>query len=185
MSDPVISYPDASWYRDRHGKIRWRFRKGDTSVGLRGAPGDDGFDAAYLAAANGTPIRHNAPRARLAPRGIVYAIQGEPGTPVKIGFAVAGTLPRRIAVLQTGNPSVLRAIAEAPGFQRHERLAHVALANERGFGEWFSWSARTRAFVEALPAGIDAALDAVGRPSSSRPSCSRRTDLANHCLTLA
>lgn len=168
-------YPYASQYRDRHGKTRWRFRKGKLTVGLRGEPGSPEFDAAYQAAAAGSPIRHGLPRAKLSPRGVIYAIQGASGAPVKIGFAVEGALSKRIAVLQTGNHDTLRVVGLTAGYQRHERLAHAALATERVSGEWFAWSDRTRAFIEAMASGIDVALDTIGRPHSSRLGCSWRT----------
>lgn len=43
----------ASCYRDRHGKPRWRFRKGDVSLSLPGQPGTREFEEAYENAANG------------------------------------------------------------------------------------------------------------------------------------
>lgn len=46
-----------SWMRDRHGKIRWRFRrKGFKSVYLHGSPGSAQFMAEYEAALAGKPI---------------------------------------------------------------------------------------------------------------------------------
>ncbi len=44
--------PGISHYRDRHGKVRWRYRKGDICVQLPGQPGDETFnERARLAAA--------------------------------------------------------------------------------------------------------------------------------------
>ena len=95
------------------------------------------------------------------PIGVVYAIQGLPETPVKIGFSAAREIAQRLADLQTGNPCVLRVIAQARAYPRHERLAHIVLAQERLIGEWFVWSPRTEAFVLALPDGFDTALAAI------------------------
>lgn len=50
-------YPYASSFVDRHGKTRWRWRKGGKTVALPGQPGDPGFEAAYAAALAGRPLR--------------------------------------------------------------------------------------------------------------------------------
>jgi hypothetical protein len=47
------SYPYARPWRDRHGRVRWRFRKGTRTVYLDGAPGDPGFLPSYEAALAG------------------------------------------------------------------------------------------------------------------------------------
>jgi hypothetical protein len=40
-------------YRDRHGKVRWRYRKGEINVPLPGGPGDQDFEYAHQLAASG------------------------------------------------------------------------------------------------------------------------------------
>lgn len=169
-------YPYASQYRDRHGKPRWRFRKGKLAVGLRGEPGEPEFDAAYLAAANGSPIRPVYRGPKLAPVGLVYVVQGDPDGPVKIGFSLSTALPSRLATLQTGNPFPLRILGSVEAYPRHERLAHVALAAERVFREWFAWSERTRSFVGAFPAGIEIALNTARH---TQPSMALENRLSN------
>ena len=47
--------PFLSTYKDRHGKTRWRFRRGKVERSIPGAPGDVGFEEAYAAALNGRP----------------------------------------------------------------------------------------------------------------------------------
>lgn len=47
------SHPHAGSYKDRHGKTRWRFRRGKTSRTLPHQPGHPEFEAAYLAAIEG------------------------------------------------------------------------------------------------------------------------------------
>lgn len=47
--------PFLSTYKDRHGKTRWRFRRGKVERSIPGAPGDAGFEEAYAAALNGRP----------------------------------------------------------------------------------------------------------------------------------
>jgi len=94
------------------------------------------------------------------PFGLIYAIQGPPGTPVKIGFSTPRALQRRLASLQTGNPYQLRILCHAQGYLRDERKAHAVLEADGLVGEWFAWSERTRRFVDAMSGGIDAALTA-------------------------
>lgn len=50
-------YPGASWYHDRHGRVRWRYRKGTKTVSLPSAPGDPEFEEAYYAAVEGRAPR--------------------------------------------------------------------------------------------------------------------------------
>jgi integrase len=45
--------PFASPYKDRHGKERWRFRRGKLTKALPGAPGETRFEEAYQDALNG------------------------------------------------------------------------------------------------------------------------------------
>jgi integrase len=49
-------HPHAGSYRDRHGKRRWRFRRGGKTIQLPGAPGQPQFEAAYAAALAGRPV---------------------------------------------------------------------------------------------------------------------------------
>jgi len=64
MSD---QYPNAGSYLDRHGKRRWRFRRGKKTVQLPGEPGSPEFDVAYTAAVEGRePVRASVVRLRSA-----------------------------------------------------------------------------------------------------------------------
>lgn len=50
----IVGFPGASAFRDRHGKIRWRYRKrGRPTVYLPGLPGSPEFAEAYAAAVAG------------------------------------------------------------------------------------------------------------------------------------
>jgi len=53
MSD---EYPYASHFFDRHGKQRWRFRRGGRTIALPQAPGHPEFEAAYRAAIEGRKV---------------------------------------------------------------------------------------------------------------------------------
>lgn len=48
--------PFLSSYKDRHGKTRWRFRRGKAGRPLPGKPGDEAFEIAYDDALNGRPL---------------------------------------------------------------------------------------------------------------------------------
>lgn len=50
---PHELYPNAGSYLDRHGKRRWRFRRGKKTVQLPDKPGTPAFEAAYQAAIEG------------------------------------------------------------------------------------------------------------------------------------
>ncbi|HYC65059.1 MAG TPA: integrase, partial [Reyranellaceae bacterium] len=48
--------PYLSSYKDRHGKRRWRFRRGKVNKSLPGEPGDPRFEASYDDLLNGRPL---------------------------------------------------------------------------------------------------------------------------------
>jgi integrase len=59
-------FPGAGSYTDRHGKTRWRFRRGKKTIQLPGNPAENrAFEAAYMAAVEGRPLPLPAPVARL------------------------------------------------------------------------------------------------------------------------
>jgi hypothetical protein len=62
------SHPFASWYTDRHGRQRWRYRHGGINVSLPATPGDPEFEDAYQRACDGTlqPRLRNARRREAA-----------------------------------------------------------------------------------------------------------------------
>ena len=49
--------PYLSSHKDRHGKERWRFRRGKATKALPGSPGEERFEGAYRAALDGRPVR--------------------------------------------------------------------------------------------------------------------------------
>lgn len=65
-------YPSVSSKTDRHGKERWRFRKGNVDKQLPGEPGSPEFDAAYQACLTNQMVeQENPPRPyRENPKGI-------------------------------------------------------------------------------------------------------------------
>lgn len=59
----VIGFSNVSPMKDRHGKIRYRFRKkGFPTVYLPGLPGSPEFAAAYVAVTTGAPVEPGASR---------------------------------------------------------------------------------------------------------------------------
>lgn len=99
------------------------------------------------------PPTLSKPRDAFGP-GVIYVVQSTDQTAVKIGYSstAAGVRPR-LAMLQTGNPYLLRVLATTAGLFADERIAHAAFAAERLTGEWFEFSPRVRVFVEAISAG--------------------------------
>jgi integrase len=58
MSDD--DYPYARPWKDRHGRLRWRFRRGEKTIYLPGIPGEAAFEDAYHAAIAGLSAPKNA-----------------------------------------------------------------------------------------------------------------------------
>ena len=90
--------------------------------------------------------------------GIIYVMQAPPLMPVKIGFTRAKRLQYRVASIQTGMPYPLKVLAKVKGLPSHEREAHALLADYRLTGEWYEWTPRVQAFVQAMRRGLKAAL---------------------------
>lgn len=66
----------------------------------------------------------------------VYIVQGEPGTPIKVG--VARNPRHRLQSLQTGNPVELRLLYVMPGSFPLEAELHYRLRDSSVRGEWFA-----------------------------------------------
>jgi len=54
-------FPYAAAWKDRHGRVRWRFRRGKKTVYLQGEPGSPEFQASYQAALTGLPAPARKP----------------------------------------------------------------------------------------------------------------------------
>lgn len=52
--------PYLSQFQDRHGRTRWRYRRGKLTISLKGKPGDPEFEEAYKAAVEGRKPRKAA-----------------------------------------------------------------------------------------------------------------------------
>jgi hypothetical protein len=80
---------------------------------------------------------------------LVYLVQGDPGTPIKVGLATSGARAR-IAGLQTGNPQELRLLHILAGNRTLEWNLHTRLKEHRVRGEWFDIPADELVFIEQL-----------------------------------
>ena len=76
-------------------------------------------------------------QARLPKVGVVYFIQDEATTAVKIGFCLKKP-EKRLAALKTGNPNPLRLVGHVPGSEAHEKGLHRLFSAFHLQGEWFS-----------------------------------------------
>lgn len=102
--------PFLSDYKDRHGKTRWRFRRGKVERSIPGVPGEPQFEAAYDDAING--------RARV--KVINHPAQALPRT-LKAAWRLA-TAPRNLDWRKLGKSSQALYIARA------ERLLALEIA---------------------------------------------------------
>src|ERR1700758_35867 len=68
-------YPGAGSYQDRHGKRRWRFRRGKKTIQLPDEPGSPEFEAAYLAAVEGRPAPQRAAVVRLPGSAVAHSLK--------------------------------------------------------------------------------------------------------------
>lgn len=110
---------------------------------------------------------------------VVYVIQGNLGSPYKIGTARDAI--SRLRSLQTGSPFRLTIVDAIPGGQAVETRIHRALRAERLQGEWFQGEL-TNYFVAGLDAYSVAAIDHHGNhgevlpfPDDLLPSVRRRS----------
>lgn len=83
----------------------------------------------------------------------VYFIQADESGPIKIGFT-SDDPKKRLAQLQTGNPSVLKLLGSITGTTAIERKFHLDLSEWRLQGEWF----------QSHPTVLAAVQDALARP---------------------
>ena len=100
--------------------------------------------------------------------GLVYLIQGEHRTPVKVGHAT--NVRRRLRELQTGNPTRLHVLDVLPGTKATERALHEQMAQHRVLGEWFQWkgAAEQWLLLRALAEQMMSFYKATGRVADLR-----------------
>jgi hypothetical protein len=103
----------------------------------------------------------------------VYVMQGDPGTPIKIGHAVNPIA--RLATFQTGNPQELRLLWVTPGGEPLERAFHRRLKGSRIRGEWFGAPGADR-FLEWMPEYVDSVVTHFEEHGELPPLPSRKQD---------
>ena len=118
-----------SGYRDRHGKMRYRFRRKTIDCQISAAPGSIEFAQEYASLLNGCRPK----REKDDPKNCVYFVSD--GHAIKIGYA--SNPKARMRAHQTSCPRRLRLMAVARGGMGLERLYHERFAEHRIRGEWF------------------------------------------------
>lgn len=97
----------------------------------------------------------------------VYFIECSGTRAIKIGIAV--DVEKRLATLQTGNPSPMSVIAVVPGARANELRLHMRFRPERLRGEWFRGDGDLRQFVDRIRALTDAdRVAAINEPTPAR-----------------
>lgn len=96
------------------------------------------------------PTRFSVPSA--LNHGTIYFVQaeGEPASPIKIGFTAGKTTEKRLKSLQTAHPKKLGVVTTIPGTLRQEQDLHERFKAYRLQGEWFSASPELLAWIRGL-----------------------------------
>ena len=124
-----------SEYRDRHGKVRYRFRRKGISRPINANPGSPAFKAIVAECLEGW--RPAACCLITYPEGsVVYFVGADEGSgAVKIGWST--DLKKRMSALNTGSSRALTLLAWVRGGRVVEAHFHKAFKASRVNGEWF------------------------------------------------
>lgn len=88
-------------------------------------------------------------------RGYLYAIGSHPSGWVKIGYSADPE--RRLRILRTSSPVLLKLLWQAPGSIALEQRLHRHFHMRRGHGEWFDFAGRdAAALIESAMTGWEA-----------------------------
>ncbi len=142
---------------DRHGNVRWYFRRpGHPKVRLPPHDSVD-FPAAHAAAMGNTDPAANLRRRRrtasVVRKSDSYVYFLVVGDAVKIGFS--NNPSARLAGLKTGIHQKYSTVLVCEGTQGQERALHVTLADLRLSGEWFKKHPRlARVMAQAAAYGL-------------------------------
>jgi hypothetical protein len=79
----------------------------------------------------------------------IYFVEMEGENAIKIGYS-AGSVERRIATLQTGQPRKMLLLGTIPGSMDDERSLHQELKQYRRNGEWFDYTHAMKEIVSHL-----------------------------------
>ena len=138
-----------SAFTDRHGKVRYRFRKtGIPARYIDARPGTPEFNAfvdecmaGVLPAPGARGIKYPAGR-------FVYFVGQKGGDFIKIGWT--GNLRQRLIALSTSSAKPLQLLAYTPGGPVLEKHFHAAFATSRAEGEWFARTPELEALIAEL-----------------------------------
>lgn len=137
----AIRYHHTSSFVDRHGQVRWRFRKTGAPPHYFDSPyGTPEFESEWKGCFDGSTQAAKAAKKAMPAcpppqTALVYFVGAEVG-PVKIGHS--RNIPKRIKDIQWGSPQKMELLAVAPGGQRAEARYHKRFFRHRMHGEWFS-----------------------------------------------
>ena len=132
---PRKHFPYVNAYKDRTGKMRYYFRRGDRPrMPLRGIPGSSEFVRSYADAVAGQPLRKKTRLKTRLLQGFVYYL--EDGDFIKIGFTVDWQKRRKQYLTHGALPPKL--IALHPGTQKDEIEIQRRFKKYRVRREWFS-----------------------------------------------
>jgi hypothetical protein len=138
---------------DRHGNVRWYFRRNAWKARLECGPKDDRFLEFYLKAAADYMAAQKVfpkPRDEIRKRsGFVYFIRS--GEFVKIGYSKNPI--KRLDILNTGMGTRARFVLSVPGTMKDEKQLHGRFARNRANGEWFRMGPSIEQFLHDLVAG--------------------------------
>ncbi len=136
-----------SAFKDRHGKVRYRFRKNGRSRYIDADPGTAEFHTQIAECMIGVmPPKQS--KAINYPEGTFFYFVSNGENAVKIGWS--GNLRARMADLAVGSIRTLRLLAIVSGGPVMERHFHKTFAKQRIRGEWFERSPELDALIDEL-----------------------------------
>lgn len=128
--------------KDRHGTVRYYFRRAGRKVRLRAEPGTEAFTAQLETAAGpGAALNFDGRKYSLS---VVYFIS-HGNKRVKIGTTT--NVDRRYQAIRHGVPGRCAIQYVTPGGTELERELHRLFAEDRVSGEWFIYSMAIRDWI--------------------------------------
>ncbi|BCK29655.1 GIY-YIG nuclease family protein [Vibrio cholerae] len=82
-------------------------------------------------------------------KGLLYFIQGQTLSHVKIGYSTSRSLFKRLKELQTGSPDKLILLSVKLVSRADEAELHKRFSNSRLHGEWFSYTEDLQEYIKA------------------------------------
>ena len=142
---PLPLPPYVSEEPDRHGNIRYYYRRYGRRLRLIGEPGTADFNTNVAEAAKQFTARVSLRREMHAPSYVYFVTFGN--SRVKIG--TCKNVETRMRALRTGIPGKARIYYVTPGGHKLEKFLHGLFAIDRINGEWFQYSQAIRDWIAA------------------------------------